>query len=49
MMMPLCRWKNTQEQEVIRREFAMGLDDPDRMSTQLLLGNAYQTHPYRCP
>src|SRR6266513_214364 len=30
------------EQEVIRREFAMGMDDPDRMLTQLLFGTAYQ-------
>ena len=37
------------EQEVIRREFAMGMDDPDRMSTQLLLGTAFQRHPYRLP
>ena len=28
------------EQEVIRREFAMGMDDPDRMAGQLLLGTA---------
>ena len=37
------------EQEVIRREFAMGMDDPDRMASQLLLGTAYQKHPYRLP
>ncbi len=37
------------EQEVIRREFAMGFDDPDRMSIQLLLATAYQKHPYRLP
>jgi zinc protease len=37
------------EQEVIRREFAMGMDDPDRMAGQLLLGTAYQKHPYRLP
>lgn len=37
------------EQEVIRREFAMGVDDPDRMSIQLLLATAYQRHPYRLP
>src|SRR5262245_39979706 len=35
------------EQEVIRREFAMGFDDPDRMSVQLLLATAFQRHPYR--
>lgn len=37
------------EQEVIRREFAMTLDDPDRMASQLLFATAYQRHPYRLP
>ena len=37
------------EQEVIRREFAMGFDDPDRMASQLLFATAYQRHPYRFP
>src|SRR6266700_3398635 len=37
------------EQEVIRREFAMGLDDPDRVATLLLFATAYQRHPYRLP
>src|SRR6266403_2108239 len=37
------------EQEVIRREFAMGLDDPDRVITQLIFATAYQQHPYRLP
>ena len=37
------------EQEVIRREFAMGLDDPDRQSALLLFATAYQRHPYRLP
>src|SRR6185437_10988332 len=37
------------EQEVIRREFAMGMDDPDRMTSLLLFGTAYQRHPYRFP
>src|ERR1043166_6695233 len=37
------------EQEVIRREFAMGMDDPDRMAGQLLFATAYQKHPYRLP
>jgi zinc protease len=37
------------EQEVIRREFAMTLDDPDRMVSQLLFSTAYQRHPYRLP
>ena len=37
------------EQEVIRREFAMGFDDPDRMISHLLFATAYQLHPYRFP
>src|SRR3989441_1572164 len=39
----------TKEQEVIRREFAMGFDDPDRQSGLLLFATAYQRHPYRLP
>jgi zinc protease len=39
----------TKEQEVIRREFAMGFDDPDRMASELLFATAYQRHPYRLP
>ena len=37
------------EQEVIRREFAMGFDDPDRVMGQLMFKTAYQRHPYRLP
>src|SRR3954453_11426387 len=37
------------EQEVIRREFAMGFDDPDRMISHLLFATTYQRHPYRLP
>src|SRR3977135_28769 len=37
------------EQELIRREFAMVFDDPDRMAGQLLFATAYQRHPYRLP
>ena len=37
------------EQEVIRREFAMGMDDPDRMAGLLLFTTAYHRHPYRFP
>src|SRR5213593_3000072 len=37
------------EQEVIRREFAMGLDDPDRVVGLRLFSTAYQRHPYRFP
>src|SRR5438309_9513901 len=39
----------SKEQEVIRREFAMNLDDPDRMARQPLLATAFQRHPYRLP
>src|SRR5947207_17350 len=39
----------SKEQEVIRREFAMSMDDPDRMTGQLLFATAYQKHPYRLP
>jgi zinc protease len=37
------------EQEVIRREFAMNRDDPDRMTGLLLFATAYEKHPYRLP
>src|SRR4051812_3409809 len=37
------------EQEVIRREFAMLHDDPDRMSSAALFTAAYRTHPYQHP
>ena len=37
------------EQEVIRREFAMGRDDPDRMSSLMLFDAAFREHPYRHP
>src|SRR5438045_7870368 len=37
------------EKEVIRREFAMGMDDPDRVAGLLLFATAYQQHPYRFP
>ena len=37
------------EQEVIRREFAMLADDPDRVNSQQLFATAYRTHPYRHP
>ncbi len=39
----------TKEQEVIRREFAMGFDDPNRMSTELMLSTAFSHSPYRQP
>lgn len=37
------------EQEVIRREFAMGFDDPNRMSFQSLFAQAFAVHPMRHP
>lgn len=37
------------EQEVIRREFAMGFDDPNRMSFQALFEQAFAVHPMRHP
>ncbi|OHE77938.1 MAG: hypothetical protein A3F67_05460 [Verrucomicrobia bacterium RIFCSPHIGHO2_12_FULL_41_10] len=37
------------EQEVIRREFAMGYDNPDRMSTELLFRTAFHVSPFREP
>ncbi len=37
------------EQEVIRREFAMGFDDPGRQSTQLLLRTVFPTSPLGHP
>jgi len=37
------------EQEVIRREFAMGFDDPDRVASYALFATAFREHPYRHP
>lgn len=37
------------EQEVIRREFAMVHDDPDRVNSQQLFATAYRRHPYALP
>ena len=37
------------EQEVIRREFAMSYDDPDRMSSMALFATAFREHPYQHP
>ncbi|MEY2599193.1 MAG: hypothetical protein RLZZ142_1452, partial [Verrucomicrobiota bacterium] len=37
------------EQEVIRREFAMGFDDPDQVSSKKLFATAYRVHPYQHP
>ncbi len=37
------------EQNVIRREFAMGFDDPDRMSAQLMFRTVFTQSPFRHP
>ncbi|MEI6712466.1 MAG: pitrilysin family protein [Verrucomicrobiota bacterium] len=37
------------EQEVIRREFAMGFDDPDQVAGRRLFASAYRVHPYQHP
>ena len=37
------------EQEVIRREFAMVADDPDRVNSQQLFSTAYRAHAYSHP
>ncbi|MDD5198871.1 MAG: pitrilysin family protein [Terrimicrobiaceae bacterium] len=37
------------EQNVIRREFAMGFDDPDRMSSQLMFRTVFSQSPFRHP
>ena len=37
------------EMDVIRREFDLGYDDPDRMLSHLTFATAYQTHPCRYP
>lgn len=39
----------TKEQEVIRREFAMGFDDPNRQSSQLMLRTVFSESPFRHP
>ena len=39
----------TKEQEVIRREFAMGFDDPNRQSSQLMLKTVFTESPLRHP
>jgi zinc protease len=37
------------EQEVIRREFAMGFDDPNRTLQKLLFETAFTRHPFKYP
>jgi zinc protease len=39
----------TKEQEVIRREFAMGFDDANRQSSQLMLRTVFGESPFRHP
>ena len=39
----------TKEQEVIRREFAMGFDDPGRQSSELMLRTVFTESPFRHP
>lgn len=39
----------TKEQEVIRREFAMGFDDPNRQSTLLMLRTVFAESPFKNP
>jgi zinc protease len=37
------------EMDVIRREFEMGFDDPERLLSQYTFSTAYQVHPCRYP
>ncbi|MEO0452609.1 MAG: pitrilysin family protein [Verrucomicrobiota bacterium] len=37
------------EMEVVRREFAMGFDDPNRTLQKLLFSTAFTKHPYKYP
>jgi zinc protease len=37
------------EMDIIRREFDMGLDDPDRVLSYLMFGTAFRLHPCRYP
>ncbi len=37
------------EMDIIRREFDMGLDDPERILSYLIFGTAFQVHPCRYP
>lgn len=39
----------TKEQEVIRREFAMGFDDPDRVASRLMFETVFTRSPLRNP
>ncbi|MBN1558371.1 MAG: insulinase family protein [Lentisphaerae bacterium] len=44
---PADEWER--EREVIRREIAMGRDDPERVLGKLLWRTAFRRHPYRFP
>jgi|GEM_PF-69573 len=44
---PEDEWRR--EKDVIRREMAMGNDNPDRVLSKLLWQTAYLVHPYRFP
>ena len=37
------------EQEVIRREFSMGKDDPEKVASQEMFATCFQVHPYGVP
>src|SRR6202007_774404 len=39
----------SREMDVIRREFDLGYDDPDRMLSHLTFATAYEAHPCRYP
>jgi len=39
----------SREMDIIRREFDMGLDDPDRVLSYLTFRTAFQVHPCRYP
>ncbi len=45
--LPEAEWKR--EQDVIVREMAMGLDDPNRVMHMLMFSTAFREHPYRHP
>ena len=44
---PENEWRR--EKDVVRREMAMGNDNPDRVLSKLLWQTAYRVHPYRFP
>src|ERR1035437_9458727 len=44
---PDDEWRR--EKDVVRREMAMGEDNPERRVSELLFQTAYSVHPYRVP